>query len=198
MAQRNTLVGIDGTKFLINGEPTHAGRTYRGWPIEGLLLNSRMANGIFDDDNVLTRGLWAYPDTGEWDADRNISELIGALPTYRAHGMIGLPVNLQGASPLDYYRTETVDKLMSLIREDHPDATVSQVWDGLPMGIESQPWDSGAFTPDGALKPAYLQRVGRLIDAADALGMVIILGYFYFGQDERLTDEPSVKTAVSN
>ena len=198
MPQRNTSVEIDGTKFLINGEPVYAGRSYRGWPIEGLLLNSRMANGTFDDDNPLTRGLWAYPDTGAWDPDRNLAELVAALPTYRAHGMIGLPVNLQGASPLGYYRTDGIDRLMKLIREDHPGATIEQVWEGLPMGIESQPWDSGAFMPDGALKPAYLQRAGRLVDAADRLGMVVILGYFYFGQDERLTNETAVKTAVSN
>jgi hypothetical protein len=65
MPQRNTTVAINGTKFLVNGEPTHSTRTYRGWLIEGILLNSRMANGVWNDDNPLTRGLWTYPDTGK-------------------------------------------------------------------------------------------------------------------------------------
>ena len=34
-----------------------------------------MANAVFDDSNPATRNLWAYPDTGEWDADR-VHELI--------------------------------------------------------------------------------------------------------------------------
>jgi hypothetical protein len=38
----------------------------------------------------------------------------------------------------------------------------------------------------------------RVIDAADANGMVVILGYFYFGQDQRLADEAAVVRAVDD
>ena len=41
----------NGGDWLIDGLATHSGRTFRGHSIEGLLLNSRMANGIFDDAN---------------------------------------------------------------------------------------------------------------------------------------------------
>ena len=34
--------------------------------------------------------------------------------------------------------------------------------------------------------------MGRIVDRADELGMVVILGYFYFGQDQRLTNEAAV------
>ncbi|MEX0762917.1 MAG: hypothetical protein WD208_00035 [Dehalococcoidia bacterium] len=190
-----TRVSINGEDWLINGEPTHPGREFRGWRIEGLLLNSRMANGVFDDDNPLTRDLWAYPDTGEWDAERNVSELVAAMPSYRSHGLMGIALNLQGASPLGYYRTDGMDQLMERIRRTHPDATQEQVWAGVP-GVESQPWISGCFEPDGALKPAFIGRATRVIEAADALGMVVILGLFYFGQDERLQDEEAVRRAV--
>ena len=44
-----TVVSIQGEDFQINGQPTYAGRAYRGRRIEGLLLNSRMVQGIFDD-----------------------------------------------------------------------------------------------------------------------------------------------------
>ena len=40
--------------FHINGQPTYAGRTWQGHKIEGLLLNSRMVQGIFDDLNPET------------------------------------------------------------------------------------------------------------------------------------------------
>jgi hypothetical protein len=60
---RQTTVAIQGDGFLINGRPTYQGRTWRGMRIEGLLQNSRMVQGIFDDLNPETRNLWAYPDT---------------------------------------------------------------------------------------------------------------------------------------
>ena len=55
-----TVVAIDGEAWLINGKPTYRGREYRDRRIEGLLLNSRMANAIFDDTNPATRFLWRY------------------------------------------------------------------------------------------------------------------------------------------
>ena len=37
-----------------------------------------------------------------------------------------------------------------------------------------------------------------MLDAADRLGMVVILGLFYFYQDQRLADEAAVFAAVDN
>jgi hypothetical protein len=62
----------------------------------------------------------------------------------------------------------------------------------------TQPWDNTAFNPDGSLKSDYLTRMDEAIRGLDAHGMIAILGYFYFGQDERLTDETAVRNAVSN
>jgi len=39
---------------------------------------------------------------------------------------------------------------------------------------------------------------GRVLDRADALGMVVILGVFYFGQDEQLASEAAVIRALEN
>ena len=74
-----TQITADGERWLINGQTTYQGRQYRGWDVEGLLMNSRMTNAMFDDENPVTRQLWAYPDTGEWDADRNTDEFIAQL-----------------------------------------------------------------------------------------------------------------------
>lgn len=161
-----TEASISGDRFLINGKPTYAGRTYQGKPIEGLLMNSRMVQGIFDDLNPDTVKKWAYPDTGCWDAERNTDEFIAALPSWRAHGLLAFTINLQGGSPEGYSR--------------------------------SQPWINSAIAPDGSLRPAYMARLSRILDAADQHGMVVILGYFYFGQDERLIDESAVIRAVDN
>jgi hypothetical protein len=47
--RRKTTLSIDGADFFVNGRPTYEGRTYNAMRIEGLLLNSRMVQGIFDD-----------------------------------------------------------------------------------------------------------------------------------------------------
>jgi hypothetical protein len=163
-AARKTTAAIDGDRFLINGRPTYEGRTWRGMRIEGLLMNSRMVQGIFDDLNPDTRGMWAYPDTGQWDAERNTREFIAAMPEWRRHGMLGFTINVQGGSPQGYSR--------------------------------EQPWHNNGYHPDGSLRPEYLGRLERILDHADALGMVPIVGYFYFGQDERLENDEAVRRAV--
>ena len=57
----------------------------RGVSMQGLLPNARMVNAIWDDDNAGTRHLWAYPDTGRWNASRHTDEFVQNLPT-TAHG----------------------------------------------------------------------------------------------------------------
>ena len=165
-APSKTVVSIEGDRFLINGRPTYQGRSYNGKRIEGLLLNSRMIQGIFDDSNPETRAKWAYPDTGKWDPERNTREFAAAMPEWRRHGLLGFTVNLQGGSPEGYSR--------------------------------AQPWNDSAIDADGALKPDYMARLKRILDRADRLGMVPIVGLFYFGQDQRVRDEAAVKRAVES
>ena len=194
-----TQVSIEEDNFLINGIPTLQDLSFRGVSSEGLMMNSRMANAMFDDENESTNHLWSYPDTDSWAADRNTDELIDMLPTYLSKGLTCVDINLQGASPLGYYKSneQGLADLMDRIRTKFPDATREQIWAGVP-DTDSQPWISGAFTETGELKPAFMDRTARIIEAADAIGMVICLGYFYFGQDERLENEEAVKAAVDN
>ena len=163
-AAPKTTVAIDGDRFLINGRPTYEGRMWRGKKIEGLMMNARMVQGIFDDLNPETVARWAYPDTGKWDAERNTREFLAAMPAWRAHGLLSFTINLQGGSPEGY--------------------------------SVKQPWHNSAIDADGSLRADYLARLTRIIDFADDLGMVVVLGYFYFGQDERVADEAAVIRAV--
>lgn len=163
-ADRATAVSIDGEQFCINGLPTYQGRTWKGKRIEGLLLNSRMVQAIFDDRNPETAPRWAYPDTGVWDAERNTREFIAEMPEWRSHGLLAVTINLQGGSPEGYSR--------------------------------AQPWHNSAVTEAGALDPAYMARLERILDRADELGMVVILGIYYFGQDQRVRDEAAVTAGV--
>ena len=161
-----TTISIVEDKFHLNGSPTYAGRVFREWSMEGLLLNTRMVQATFDDDNPDTVARWAYPDTGVWDPERNVREFIDALPVYRQHGVLAVTVNFQGGSPEGYSK--------------------------------DQPWLNSGFAADGVLKPAYADRMRRILDRLNELGMVAILGLFYFGQDEQLRDEAAVVKAVEN
>lgn len=164
--KRKTEVSIQGEDFYINGKVSLKGKTYNGMRLEGLLPNSRMVQGIFDDLNPETRTMWKYPDTGIWDPERNTDEFIKAMPAWKKHGLLAFTLNLQGGSPQGYSK--------------------------------DQPWINTAFRPDGTLDENYFRRLEKILDKADQLGMVVMLGYFYFGQDERLTDETAVINAVRN
>src|SRR5258705_1654089 len=99
---RKTICSIVGDEFYNNGQPTCQGRTWNGKKIQGLLLNSRMVQGIFHDRNTNTVQRWAYPDTRKWDPDRNTREFIAAMPEWRKHGLLAFSINLQGGSPEGY------------------------------------------------------------------------------------------------
>ena len=99
------VVSISGPDFLINGHTTYDHRVYNGMRIEGLLFNSRMVQGIFDDLNIETRGSWDYPD-GPWDPERNTREFVASMPEWRKHGLLGFTINLQGGSPRGYSEGE--------------------------------------------------------------------------------------------
>ncbi|MGQ1784274.1 MULTISPECIES: hypothetical protein [unclassified Saccharicrinis] len=162
---KSTTVSIKDNQFYINGELTYKGVKWNNYPIEGLLMNARMVQGIFDDLNPNTKSGFIYPDTKTWDADRNTNEFVMAMGDWYDHGLLAFTLNMQGGSPLGY-------------------------------GNEG--WINSAFDPKGELRPDYMLRLQKILDKADQLGMVVILGYFYFGQDEHLENEQAVVNAVNN
>jgi hypothetical protein len=160
-----TVVTIKGENFYINNEITLKGRYADGVSLEGLLPNSRMVQGIFDDLNPETRKLWRYPDTGIWDPERNTNEFVAAIPEWRKFGLLAFTLNIQGGSP---------------------------------TGYGNKGWINPGFHKDGKPVKEYFDRLGNILNKADETGMVVILGIFYFGQDEQLENETAVKNAVNN
>lgn len=161
--ERKTEVEIKGNQFFINGQPTYPNRYWNGHKVEGLLMNSRMVQGIFDDANPETRTLFHYPDTKQWDADRNTNEFVKAMAEWQRYGLNAFTMNLQGGSP---------------------------------TGYGNKNWRNSAFDANGNLQQDYFKRLDKILQEADKLGMVVILGYFYFGQDEYLKDEQAVLHAA--
>jgi histidinol phosphatase-like PHP family hydrolase len=164
--KNRTVATIRDDEFYINDQVTYPGRLWKGTKIEGLLMNSRMVQGIFDDLNPQTVDKWIYPDTKRWDPDRNTDEFVLNMKRWNDCGLLSFTINLQGGSPQGY--------------------------------SQDQPWHNSAYTEDGSLRTEYMKRLERILEKADELGMVPIIGLFYFGQDERLKDETAVKNAVKN
>jgi hypothetical protein len=160
-----TVVSIKRDVFYINGKPTYRGRTWNGYKIEGLLMNSRMVQGIFDDRNPQTVSSFAYPDTKKWDAGRNNREFVENMPLWYSYGLNCFTLNMQGGSPSGYGASKCLNT---------------------------------GFNPDGTLMKPYMKRLDHILKKADELKMVVILGIFYFGQDQYLTNETAVKNAVNN
>src|SRR5688572_30069452 len=61
-----TVVTVDGPRFRINGAVT-----YRGQAAEGMLMNVRMANAVFEDTN-----------RPSFDPVANTNEFVARLPEY--------------------------------------------------------------------------------------------------------------------
>jgi len=185
-AHSQTVVGIQGSQFTLNGKPTYTASS--GFPsaspsIKGTLLNVRAVQGIFDDAHYPAMGsrehpyksslgepvFWDYPN-GPFSADRNLNEFLTALPAWRRAGVLAFTVNLQGGGPSDGN-----------------------------FGIHNQPQLNSGFDPHGNLKPAYAARLRRVIEKADQLGMVVIVGYFYQGSEHWIDMAPGdeyVKEAI--
>ena len=78
-----TRVSIVEGRWHLNGEIT-----YRGARAEGLLLNVRMVNAMFEDGN-----------RPAFDAEANTDAFIAHIPDYVAHGVLAFTLNLQGGMP---------------------------------------------------------------------------------------------------
>jgi hypothetical protein len=163
-------VGIRGSQFTLNGDPTYTasgGFSAADPSIEGTLLNVRAVQGIFDDAHYPSLGsrehpyksslgepvFFDYPD-GPFSPSRNLSEFLEALPAWRRVGLLAFTVNLQGGGPSDGN-----------------------------FGIHDQPHLNSGFDSHGNLKPAYAARLKKVIERADQLGMVVIVGFFYQGSE---------------
>jgi hypothetical protein len=207
-----TEVAIRGDAFYINGRPTYEGRTFNGQRIEGLLMNIRAVQGIFDDLNPETAPRWVYPDTKRWDPDRNTNEFIAAMPEWKRHGVLAFTINLQGGSP--GFRGGRGRGADAAGADAAPAITPAGAGEGERRsgsptdgrgarggggrGPSGPQLENSAIDPDGNLRPAYMARLRRILDRADELGMTAVVGYFYFGQDQRLRDEAAVIRAVRN
>lgn len=168
--------GYDQRAFYVRSGPrsawveTYAGAEFRP-EAAGKLMNLRLAQALFDDE-----WLTEHP----FDPDRNTADAIAALDFYKRHGVLMINVSLQGGNP-GY------------------DAAVNGIArrNGYQYGPGKGLYVS-AFRPDGSLKPAWLNRLERLLRAASRRGMAVNLMYFYQGQDELFESTEAIHRAARN
>ncbi|NLX99671.1 MAG: hypothetical protein GXY83_26545 [Rhodopirellula sp.] len=141
-----TQVTIVAGRWHLNGQVT-----YPGSKAEGLLMNVRMVNAVYEDAKRT-----------DFDPEANTDRFIAAIPDYAAHGVRAFTIGLQGGFP------------------------------GYEGAVNS------GFAPDGSLRPAYLDRVARVIEACDRHGVAVILGCYYQRQDQILRDETAVRDGAVN
>lgn len=186
-----TVVGISGENFLINGQLTYSDIAGAPTAMHGLLFNVRGVNATFDDLALGAGGLPAgflddpgnHPDNnfagyGSWNPSANTDRFVAALPSWRAKGVLAVTLNFQGGCSCTRH---------------NPGA-------GIILAGDNQTPNNNPFGSNGTpINTAYLDRLGRCIEALDQNGMVCILGLFYFGQDQRISnanDSQAIKNAV--
>jgi hypothetical protein len=160
----STTISITGEQFLLNSRPLLKDREYKGTDLTGRLMNARLIQGIFDDENPETRLRWELPDGRPFDAQNNTEAFTAMLPKWKACGLQSFTIGLQGGSPEGY--------------------------------SELQPWINSAISPDGSLKPAYMKRLAKVLEASNRHGMTPIISIFYYAQVPQIKDERAIIRAV--
>lgn len=149
---------------------TYDGSRYRR-RVRGSLALVRVTQAIFDDEWLRER---------PFDPSANTDRLISQLAIYRQHGVGGIVVGMQGGDP-GYSGTENgVTRGPSADLGEKSGALVS------------------AYNPDGSLKPKWLDRLNKLIQAANSQGLVVCLVLFQQDQDEALASPESIVAAAAN
>jgi len=123
-----------------------------------------------------TTHLWSYPDS-PWDAERNTDEFVAALDAYATAGLNAVTVGVQGGSPCG----------------NNPS-------DGHYPCRDMYQRDSSGFDASGGLRAPFFSRLQRIVEAADRLGMAILLQLFYPDEAFKVFagNDASVQAAADN
>ena len=149
---------------------TYEGGRYRG-KARGSLVLVRVTQGLFDDEWLRER---------PFDPDGNTARLIAQLDLYRQHGLAGIVVSLQGSDPGYSQQRNGVSRGASADLGERSGALVS------------------AYRRDGSLKPAWMERLDRLLESADSKGLIVCLVLFQQDQDESLESPEAIVAAAGN
>lgn len=163
-----TCISISGKQFLINGQPVYADIPGSNPQVHGLLFNQRMIQGIYDDQG--NREMYAHL------AQRDLKELD---PEKNSDALI--------AALPEWYRYG--------LR-----AITVGLQGGWPVGMGNvEAINHNPFGPEGdEMDPAFFGRMQRIIEAADEIGMIIIVNIFYWAQAQRMSGAHAILKVLRN
>lgn len=149
-------------------------QTYQVGPfrrqVRGKLLGVRATYGLFDD---------RWLANSDFDPGQNTFRLIQALDRYHRYGVSIIAVSLQGGQ--------------APYSDEGEEPHTGQARDGEQGGALIS-----AFASDGSLEPEWMERLARLLKAADERGIVVSLTYFTPDQDEVLESPEAIVAAARN
>lgn len=102
--------------FCVDNSPTHVDTN-----VTGLLLNSRMIQGVFDDANASSRTMWAYPNKMPYDSNRQTAEFAGNMSAYSSCGLDAFTVGMQGGGPLKATPYDQPNESSGFFKDGTPD-----------------------------------------------------------------------------
>ena len=110
-SKSQTTVSIDGDKWLINKKIIN-----KGSPAEGMLMNVRMVNAVFED-----RGTGSAEYVSDFDPQENTDTFISKIPEYIDGGVNGFTISLQGGAPGYEGAVNSAFETDGTIRKDYMD-----------------------------------------------------------------------------
>jgi hypothetical protein len=151
-------------------QKTYSGPEFRR-TAQGKLMGVRLSQALFHDEFLKER---------EFDPEKNTDAAIDALDVLKRYGVSMVSVDLQGADPGYEPGRNGVARRNGFQHGPDRGTAVS------------------AYFGDGTLKPAWMSRLDRFVQAADRRGIVVLLVLFYQEQDEQFDSAEALLAATRN
>lgn len=166
------------------------------------ILPGKLIGSGYEPDKFYVRqggGDWELTYTPGWQGGGFTEQVRGTLPNLRsANGVFDDESGKIRDYDPDFTADGNTDEFIANLdayREHGLLATDVNLQGGNPgYGGAADP----AFNGDGSLRPEWMDRTARVIEAHAKRNMVVVLGLFYFQQDQVLADDDAVRQAVVN
>ena len=139
---------IENGRFIVNGQPTCKGREWNGPKVEGLLLNTRLVQGIFDDANpdAKTAGSTRTPANGPRPQHARVRRRHARLAQVRPSCIHDQP---PGRQPGGLFRSGQPRVKFRFRPDGSLDPAYLAPWRRSSTGRTNWEWSpsSGSFTP---------------------------------------------------
>ncbi|ADD42999.1 hypothetical protein [Stackebrandtia nassauensis] len=165
------------------------------------VLPGHLIGADYEPDKFYVRqgeGEWELTYTPGWQGEDFSEAVRGTLPNLRSANAVfdDESGNVHDHDP-DFDPQSNTDQFIANLDSYKANgllATDVNLQGGNPNFDATNP----AFNSDGSLRPEWMDRLGKVIEAHAERNMVVVLGYFYFRQTGVFDDEDAVRKATTN